>query len=570
MLRDPLPAIALALVVAASLAAWGTSVATSDERESARDLLAAEEAGNLPRPEVTLAFAGDVHFEGRLNRLVARPDSTLGPLAAALREADVAMVNLESAVTTRGTRSRKELETPSARYWFRVPPAALDVLARSGVDAVSMANNHAGDYGRVGVRDALRAGGRGPVRLVGIGQDSEAAFRPLVFTVKGVTVSVLAADASPREGRAAVWAATPTSPGIAAARVPRTGRLLRAVRAAGERADIVAVYLHWGTEGATCATEDQVTLARSLSDAGADVVVGAHSHTLLGSGLLGNTYVNYGLGNFHWYHGRNADTGVLRLRFHGDELVGEEWVPGLMPARGAPARALRGAAAVSAQSRWQSHRACTSLEPVSGRDTVEAGAGLPAFEGSVEEIGPALASRMLSSFDPATCPVPLTSLRFLRVTHVGFDGRARRGEIVVHRDHADDAVTVFRDLYEARWPIEQMRLVSDFGGDDDASMAANNTSGFNCRKVLGQQTWSRHAFGAALDINPVQNPYVTSGQVLPRAGARFEGADRSPGAETAPGVIHDGDVVVNAFERIGWTWGGRWPEPDYQHFAAPE
>ncbi|MBA4609571.1 CapA family protein [Aeromicrobium sp. Marseille-Q0843] len=568
MRREPLPAIVLALLVAASLAAWVTS--TSDEGASARDSLLAEEAEALPRPEVTLAFGGDVHFEGRLARSVSRPDSTLGPLSTALTEADLAIVNLESALTSRGSRARKELETPSARYWFRSPPAALDVLARSGVDVVSLANNHAGDYGGVGVRDALRAGARGPVRVVGIGRNAGEAFRAQEFEVKGVAVAVLAADASTRESRDPVWAAGPTWGGIAAARVPRTDRLLAEVRTAAERADLVVVQLHWGAEGATCATEDQVTLAKSLADAGAAVVAGSHSHTLLGSGLLGDTYVNYGLGNLHWYHGRNADTGVLRLRFRGDELVGEEWVPGLVPERGGPARALRGAAAAAAQERWQSRRACTSLVPVDVDGTVEAGTELPPFEGSVEPIGAALASRMASSHDPAMCPVPMDSLRYLRVTHVGFDGRAREGELAVHADHADDLLTVFRELYEARWPIERMRLVSDYGGDDEASMAANNTSGFNCRRGLGQPNWSRHAFGDAVDLNPVQNPYVTSGQVLPDAGAPFAGVDRSPGAETAPGVIHDGDVVVNAFERIGWTWGGRWPEPDFQHFAAPE
>uniref|UniRef100_UPI0028A8587D M15 family metallopeptidase n=1 Tax=Aeromicrobium sp. TaxID=1871063 RepID=UPI0028A8587D len=220
-----------------------------------------------------------------------------------------------------------------------------------------------------------------------------------------------------------------------------------------------------------------------------------------------------------------------------------------------------------AQARWQARRACTSLaSPVEGRD---AGDELPAFTGSVESIGPALASRMASGHD-ATCPVPLASLRLLRVTHVDFEGRARQGELVAHAEHAEDLLTVFRSLYRARWPIRQMRLVSDYGGDDLASMAANNTSAFNCRRVLGQQQWSRHAYGAAVDLNPVQNPYVTSDRVLPPAGTQFDELDRSGSADTAPGVIHDGDVVVDAFEQIGWTWGGRWPEPDFQHFAAPE
>ncbi|MFO6454135.1 MULTISPECIES: CapA family protein [unclassified Aeromicrobium] len=562
MRRDPVLAIVLALVVAASLATWVSTSPADGEADAPHE----GDPAALPRAEVTLAFAGDVHFEDRLARVVRRSDSTLGPLSTVLQDADVAVVNLETALTSRGSPTRKELETPSARYWFRAPAAALDVLDRSGVDVVSMANNHAGDYGGVGLRDALRAGRRGPVSIVGIGEDAAEAFRPWEEEVRGVRVAVLAADASTRESRTPIWAAGPTWGGIAAARVPRTERLLEAVRDVAGRADIVAVYLHWGVEGSTCATEDQVTLAHELADAGADVVVGAHSHTLLGSGLLGDTYVNYGLGNFHWYHGRNADTGVLRLRFRGDELVEDEWVPGTTPVAGGPARALGGSAATAASTRWANHRGCTSLAAVDGK--LEAGTELPPFEGTVEPIGTALASRMASSHDASMCPVPLASLRYLRVTHVGFDGRARQGELAVHADHADDLIGVFRELYEARWPIERMRLVSDYGGDDNASMAANNTSGFNCRRVLGQEGWSRHAYGAAIDLNPVQNPYLTMGRVLPAAGSAFEDVDRSPGAETAPGVIHDGDVVVNAFERIGWTWGGRWPEPDYQHFAA--
>ncbi|WP_313408937.1 CapA family protein, partial [Aeromicrobium sp.] len=342
MRREPLTAIVLVAVVPARLAARGASVASDGTEATPGD---SAPARSLRGPEVTLAFAGDVHFEGRLAGLVGRPGSTLGALSPALREADVAMVNLETALTTRGQPARKELESPSARYWFRTAPAALRVLARSGVDVVSMANNHAADFGRVGLGDALRAGRRGPVAVVGVGRDAAQAFRPFETTVNGTSVAVLAADASVRESRDAIWAATPRTVGIAAARTTRRERLLRAVRAAAAGADLVVVYLHWGTDSAVCATADQVSLARALADAGADVVVGSHSHTLLASGLLGDTYVNYGLGNFLWYHGRNADTGVLRLRFEGDRLVDEEWVPGSTPQRGGPPRALAGAPA---------------------------------------------------------------------------------------------------------------------------------------------------------------------------------------------------------------------------------
>ena len=115
-----------------------------------------------------------------------------------------------------------------------------------------------------------------------------------------------------------------------------------------------------------------------------------------------------------------------------------------------------------------------------------------------------------------------------------------------------------------------MRLVDDYGGDDDRSMAANNTSGFNCRRVAGQQNWSAHAYGAAIDLNPLQNPYVQGVSVDPPAGRRFAAIDRGSSAPVPLGVIRVADRPVAAFARIGWQWGGYWvSSKDYQHVAAP-
>lgn len=187
------------------------------------------------------------------------------------------------------------------------------------------------------------------------------------------------------------------------------------------------------------------------------------------------------------------------------------------------------------------------------------------FEGSVSTIDAATRARMTASWR-AGCPVPLDDLRLLRLTHVGFDGKAHAGELVVHSDHARAVLEVFRELFEARFPIERMELVDVYGGHDDRSMAANNTSAFNCRPSTGSPgSWSRHAYGLAIDINPVRNPYVTSGgDVEPPAGEAF--LDRS---KKQDGTIRAGDVVVRAFERIGWSWGGYWASAkDYQHFSA--
>jgi hypothetical protein len=160
------------------------------------------------------------------------------------------------------------------------------------------------------------------------------------------------------------------------------------------------------------------------------------------------------------------------------------------------------------------------------------------------------------------CPVDPSDLRLLTVTHVGFDGADHTGTVVVHEAWAEELLAVFAELHALGFPIERMAPVDAFGGSDDASMAVNNTSGFNCRPVTGGAGWSRHAFGTAIDINPRQNPYVTDdGQVLPPEGA--DHVERSP----AQGRIIRGEGVVEAFAAIGWQWGGDWTDPvDYQHF----
>ena len=154
----------------------------------------------------------------------------------------------------------------------------------------------------------------------------------------------------------------------------------------------------------------------------------------------------------------------------------------------------------------------------------------------------------------------------MRLTYWGFDGRAHTGALVVHRRVADDVVAVFRRLYEARFPIRRMRPVSAYRGSDDASMAADNTSGFNCRRAVGSTTgaWSNHAYGLAIDVNPVENPYVLGGRALPPAGRAY--VDRR---HVRPGMAVAGGVLVRAFAARGWGWGGRWAgSPDYQHFST--
>jgi hypothetical protein len=149
------------------------------------------------------------------------------------------------------------------------------------------------------------------------------------------------------------------------------------------------------------------------------------------------------------------------------------------------------------------------------------------------------------------------------VPFVGFDGAERTGVLVVAAEWAEPLVAVFEHLHAAGFPIERMEPVDLYDGSDDASMAVNNTSAFNCRPVTNGTSWSRHSYGTAIDLNPRQNPYLLGDQVLPPEGR--DHLDRTP----APGRILDGDVVVEAFTAIGWQWGGHWSSPtDYQHFDA--
>ncbi len=186
---------------------------------------------------------------------------------------------------------------------------------------------------------------------------------------------------------------------------------------------------------------------------------------------------------------------------------------------------------------------------------------LPAFRSTVRTIDADLAGRMTYTWRPG-CPVPLRDLRYLRVSFVRFDGTAGYGRLVVHEDQARAVVGVFRSLYDQRFPIRRMRLVDAYRGSDAASMAANNTSAFNCRRVTGGTSWSEHSYGRAIDLNPVQNPYVSGSTVQPPAGAAY--VDRSP---LRKGMVTR--AVRSAFTSVGWSWGGSWTtKKDYQHFSA--
>jgi hypothetical protein len=164
------------------------------------------------------------------------------------------------------------------------------------------------------------------------------------------------------------------------------------------------------------------------------------------------------------------------------------------------------------------------------------------------------------------CPAAPSELRRLRVAYWGFDDRAHSGTLVVNRDAVGDLVRVFSRLYAARFPIRRMHSIDAYRGRDELSLEADNTSAFNCRYAVaaGPRRWSVHAYGRAIDVNPVQNPYLEGGRVHPRRGRAYLNR-----ARLRPGMAVPGGLLVRAFAAVGWSWGGRWTgSPDYQHFSA--
>lgn len=186
-------------------------------------------------------------------------------------------------------------------------------------------------------------------------------------------------------------------------------------------------------------------------------------------------------------------------------------------------------------------------------------ADLPLYSARIDPVD---AQRLGKSWRPG-CPVGPDQLRLVSVSYVGFDGRSHQGELVVADAVANDVSEIFGDLYAARFPIERMETVDRYDADDDRSMAADNTSAFNCRPITGGTEWSNHSYGRAIDINTVRNPYIArSGAVSPPDGAPY--ADRM---RKDPGMIHPDDAAVRAFNGRSWDWGGGWSAPiDYQHF----
>lgn len=178
-------------------------------------------------------------------------------------------------------------------------------------------------------------------------------------------------------------------------------------------------------------------------------------------------------------------------------------------------------------------------------------------------VHPVTASELGASWHPG-CPIEPSQLRLVDVSHLGFDGRTHHGELVVHEDLVPEVIAIFDQLFRQGYPIEKIRTPDHYpGAADELSMEDNNTSAFSCRGIPGSDRWSPHAYGRAIDLNPLLNPSVSAGGAFePTTAAAYLDRNR-----TDPGVLHGGDPAVLAFVDRGWTWGGSWRSPvDYQHF----
>ncbi len=288
-------------------------------------------------------------------RLANDPASAIGPFTPVLAAADLAVGNLETAIATGGTAENKD-------FTFRAPPSAVDALRAGGFDTVSMANNHGRDYGPDGLTESLAVkDAQADHFIIGIGHDDVDAYTPFIATVKGRRVAVIGATQVLDAELIASWTAAPGHPGLASAK--NVDALVAAVQRARANADVVVVFLHWGIERNTCPSDAQKTLAGQLSAAGADIVIGGHAHRLQGGGMLGPSFVGYGLGNFDFAAvGSGAEkTGVVRVTLTGRHVDSYEFVPGVI--RGSVAQPLTGNAAAAAVDEWNGLRPCTGLAP---------------------------------------------------------------------------------------------------------------------------------------------------------------------------------------------------------------
>lgn len=342
LVRGPRRALAVdeVAVLPASGLSPGVSAATVD---GVHPLLSpAAYPWQVPGPQpgrvTTLQVVGDVMLGRRVAAANPGPDpaAALRPFAEQMRRSDLTVANLESTLSTAGTPQQ-------GGDSFAVPPATAGALARIGVDAVSLANNHTGDFGEEALRRTLRTLQRSPLRHVGAGVDLDAASRAAVMRVNGLRVGLIGFNAIGETPRA-----TATTPGaLSVSMPPRTGpldrvdlrRVSRLVRDLRDQADVVVVLPHWGAQYTHVAVPAQRQVARELAAAGADLVVGGHPHWVQGLELVGDTVVAHSLGNLVFdmdFMEQTMEGVTLTAVLWDDEVKGVTLTPYRMDARFRP------------------------------------------------------------------------------------------------------------------------------------------------------------------------------------------------------------------------------------------
>jgi len=186
-----------------------------------------------------------------------------------------------------------------------------------------------------------------------------------------------------------------------------------------------------------------------------------------------------------------------------------------------------------------------------------------AFKSHIGPITQAMQQNMKKYTWRQGCPVSFNELAAVHVTYWGFDNKPHQGLLIVHKELAKEVVHIFHKLYVHRFPIHSMKTMDEFKGQDEASMAANNTSAFNCRTLTGiPGLFSQHSYGRAIDINPILNPYVDGKEILPKSGKKFVTRQQD-----LPGKITKKSIIYQIFMEYDWDWGGHWLDvQDYHHF----
>ena len=318
---------------------------------------------------MTFAFAGDVNFpevwdteDGPppdapplAEQVRADPHHVLDAITPVLSDADLTMVNVETAITDGGE------PVAGKNYHFRSPAQTFDALKAAGVDVVNMANNHSLDYGPSGMQDTFSAIAAAKLPVTGLGHDATEAYRPYRTTIKGQRIAIVSASDWLEPALVDSWSASDTQPGIAFS-IDRT-RLLAAVQQVRPEVDTLVVFLHWGTEETWCASGEQQDLATALLGAGADIIVGSHAHRVFGAGKVGPALVAYGMGNFVYWRedGESGRSGVLKVTATGREVDDYSWVPARIT-NGVPVPQT-GAAADADLAEWNARRACSGISP---------------------------------------------------------------------------------------------------------------------------------------------------------------------------------------------------------------